>query len=72
METPDGTIITQGYNANDGIVPTGGETFLWTGAFVAREVILVAPAKMNRDEIARYFARLHEYLVCQSLSIPAS
>lgn len=64
METPDGTIINQGLYANAGKIPTGRETYLWTGAYVAREVILVAPTVMTRNEIGRYFEALHEYLVC--------
>lgn len=55
--------LSQGSTTNDGEQAYGGETFLWTGAFVAREVILIAPENMTREEMNEYYHGLITFLV---------
>ena len=57
-----GTVLQQGA-VNKGLIPVGGEKYLWTAAFVAREVILIAPRGMEREESTRYYADLAAFLV---------
>lgn len=57
------TPITQGSGMQTGVSPLGGETFLWTAAAVAREVVLVCPAGLEMDELQSYFDALIEYIV---------
>ena len=61
-ELTTGTILEQGA-VNTGLLPVGGEKYLWTAAFVAREVILIAPRGMTKDERMRYYADLASFLV---------
>ena len=57
----NGTIIHQG-SASIGRSPVGGEVHLWTGAFVAREVTVIAPLGMTKDERFKYFSELASFL----------
>ena len=41
----------------------GGEVFLWTGAFVAREVTVIAPLGMTKGERLKYYSELASFLV---------
>ena len=58
-----GEVLLQGAS-NAGISPVGGETFLWTAAFVAREVTVIAPRGMTKDEMLKYYGDLALFLVC--------
>lgn len=64
MASIENTILSQGSKTDVGEEPVGGETFLWTGAFVAREVILTAPPNMTKSEMTRYYQELITFLVC--------
>ena len=57
-----GNVLRQG-SCNTGRTPVGGEIFLWTGAFVAREVTVIAPQGMSKDERFKYFGELASFLV---------
>ena len=59
----DKTPITQGAGMGDGVSPRGGETFLWTAAAVAREVVLLCPTELDMEELESYFDALIEYIV---------
>ena len=62
-----GTILRQG-STSAGRSPVGGEIFLWTGAFVAREVTVIAPLGMTKDERLKYYSELTSFLV--GLALP--
>ena len=57
-----GTVLRQGA-VNAGDSPVGGETYLWTAAFVAREVTLITPTGMTKAEKVKYFGDLAFFLV---------
>ena len=59
-----GTVLSQGA-ANNGQIPIGGEKFLWTAAFVAREVIVLTPRGIARHESVKYYGELAVFLVCK-------
>ena len=58
-----GEVLLQGASSA-GLSPVGGETFLWTAAFVAREVTVIAPRGMTKDEMLKYYGDLALFLVC--------
>ena len=57
-----GTILNQGA-ANKGQTPVGCEEFLWTAAFVAREVIVLAPRGLTKSECIIYYGEMAKFLV---------
>ena len=62
-----GTILRQ-RSSSVGRSPIGGEVFLWTGAFVAREVTVIAPLGMTKSERLKYYSELASFLV--GLALP--
>ena len=58
-----GTVLCQG-SSSTGQSPVGGEKYLWTAAFVAREVTIIEPRGMVKDESLQYYRDLALFLVC--------